>query len=119
MRVMVMIRATTKVFDVGRATSEEMPARIRELEVKLVNAGVMLAGGRLRPSRAGKSIRIVGDQRTVVDGSVADPKELFAGFWIWQVRSMDEALEWVRRYPDPPPGVETTIEVRPIVEERE
>jgi hypothetical protein len=75
----------------------------------------MLAGDGLHPSKKGKRVRFSGDKRTVVDGPFAETKELIAGFWIWQVRSMEEAVEWVRRCPNPHPG-ESEIEIRPIFE---
>jgi hypothetical protein len=83
---------------------------------ELVKAGVMLAGDGLHPSSKGKRVRFSGGKKTVVDGPFAETKELIAGFWIWQVKSMDEAIEWVRRCPDPMPGEEAEIEIRPVFE---
>jgi hypothetical protein len=83
---------------------------------ELVKAGVMLAGDGLRPSSNGKRVRISGGKRTVFDGPFAETKELVAGFWIWQVKSIEEAVEWVRRCPDPMPGEASEIEIRPLYE---
>jgi hypothetical protein len=83
---------------------------------ELVKAGIMLAGDGLHPSKKGKRVRFGGGKRTVIDGPFAETKELVAGFWIWQVKSIEEALEWVRRCPDPMPGEESEIEIRPVLE---
>jgi hypothetical protein len=83
---------------------------------ELVKAGVMLAGDGLHPSSKGKRVVFSRGKRTIVDGPFAETKELIAGFWLWQVRSMEEALEWVRRCPDPMPGEESIIEIRPLYE---
>src|SRR5205085_9602439 len=83
---------------------------------ELVKAGVMLAAEGLRPSSKGKRVAFSGGKRTVIDGPFAETKELVAGFWLWQVKSIEEALEWVRRCPDPMPGEESVIEVRPVLE---
>ena len=82
---------------------------------ELVKAGVMLAGEGLHPSSKGKRVRFSGGQRTVIDGPFAETKELVAGFWLWQVKSMEEAVEWVRRCPNPMEG-ESEIEIRPVFE---
>jgi hypothetical protein len=76
----------------------------------------MLAGDGLHPSSKGKRVKLAGGKKTVVDGPFAETKELIAGYWIWQVRSMEEALEWVRRCPDPMPGEEGELEIRPVFE---
>jgi hypothetical protein len=83
---------------------------------ELVKAGIMLAGDGLHPSVKGKRVRFAGGRRTIIDGPFAETKELIAGYWIWQVRSMDEAVEWVRRCPDPMPGEEAELEIRPVFE---
>jgi hypothetical protein len=83
---------------------------------ELVKAGVMLAGDGLHPSSKGKRMRFSGGKKTVIDGPFAETKELVAGYWIWQVKSMEEAIEWVRRCPDPMPGEESEIEIRPVLE---
>lgn len=83
---------------------------------ELIKAGVMLAGDGLKPSSKGRRVRIAGGKRTVIDGPFAETKELVAGYWIWQVKSMDEAIEWARRCPDPMPGEDSEIEIRPFYE---
>jgi len=115
MRVMVIIKAT-KNSEAGVMPSEELLAEMGRYNEELVKAGVMLAGEGLHPSSKGKRVRFSNGQRTVIDGSFAETKELIAGYWIWQVKSMDEAVEWVRRCPDPMPGEEAEIEIRPIFE---
>lgn len=115
MRVMVIIKAT-KNSEAGVMPSEELLAEMGRYNEELVKAGVMLAGEGLHPSSKGKRVRFSNGQRTVIDGPFAETKELIAGYWIWQVKSMDEAVEWVRRCPDPMPGEEAEIEIRPIFE---
>ena len=83
---------------------------------QLVKAGVMLAGDGLHPSSKGKRVRFSGGRKTIIDGPFAETKELVAGFWIWQVKSMEEAIQWVKRCPDPMPGEESDIEIRPVFE---
>ena len=83
---------------------------------ELVKAGIMLAADGLHPSSKGKRVRFSNGKKTVVDGPFTETKELVAGFWIWQVKSMDEAVEWIRRCPDPMPGEESEIELRPVFE---
>ena len=83
---------------------------------ELIKAGVMLAGEGLHPSSRGARVQFSGSRRTVVDGPFAETKELVAGFWLWQVKSIEEAVEWVRRCPDPMPGEESVIEIRPVFE---
>ena len=83
---------------------------------ELVKAGIMLAGDGLQPSSKGKRIKFGGGKRTIVDGPFTETKELIAGYWIWQVRSIDEAVEWARRCPDPMPGENAELEIRPIFE---
>ena len=96
--------------------SQKLLADMGKFNEELVKAGVMLAGDGLKPSSKGKRVRFSGGKRTVVDGPFAETKELVAGFWIWQVKSMEEAVEWVRRCPDPMPGEEAEIEIRPFYE---
>ncbi len=115
MRVMVMVKATRNS-EAGVLPSTELIEAMGNFNEDLVKAGVMLAGEGLHPSSKGKRIRITGGGRTVIDGPFAETKELVAGFWIWQVKSMDEALEWARRCPDPMPGEESEIEIRPVYE---
>lgn len=115
MRVMVLVKATTKS-EAGALPSEQLLSEMGKFNQELVKAGVMLAGEGLHPSSKGKRVRFSGGKKAIVDGPFAETKELVAGYWIWQVRSMDEALEWVRRCPDPMPGEESEIEIRPVFE---
>ncbi len=115
MRVMVMIKAT-KSSEAGVMPSERLLTEMAAFNEELVKAGVMLAGEGLHPSSRGKRVRFSGGEASVVDGPFAEPEELVAGYWIWQVKSMEEAVEWVRRCPDPMPGEESEIEIRPIFE---
>jgi len=115
MRVMVIVKAT-KNSEAGIMPSEKLLADMGKFNEELVKAGVMLAGDGLKPSSQGKRLRFSGGKRTVIDGPFAETKELIAGFWIWQVKSMDEALEWLRRCPDPMPGEESELEIRPVFE---
>jgi hypothetical protein len=115
MKVMVIVKAT-KNSEAGVMPSETLLADMGAYNEELVKAGIMLAGEGLHPSVKGKRIRFSGGKRTVVDGPFAETKELIAGFWIWQVRSMEEAVEWARRCPDPMPGEDAELEIRPIFE---
>jgi len=115
MRVMVMVKAT-KNSEAGVLPSAQLLADMGRFNEQLVKAGVMLAGDGLRPSSKGKRVRFSSGKRTVIDGPFTETKELVAGFWIWQVRTIEEALEWVRRCPDPMPGEESEIEIRPLYE---
>src|SRR5499433_3901618 len=116
MRVIVLIKANDKT-EAGVMPSEKLLAEMGKFNEELVKAGVMLAGDGLRPSSAGKRVQFAaGRPRRVVDGPFTETKELVAGYWIWQVKSMDEALEWLRRCPDPMPGEESEIEIRPVFE---
>ena len=115
MRVMVIVKAT-KDSEAGVMPSQKLLEDMGKFNEQLVKAGIMLAGDGLHPSSRGKRVRFSGDKRTVVDGPFAETKELIAGFWIWQVRSIEEAVEWVRRCPSPHPGIETEIEIRPFFE---
>ena len=115
MRVMVIVKAT-KNSEAGVMPSEQLLSDMGKYNEELVKAGVMLAGDGLHPSSMGKRITFSGSQRTVVDGPFAETKELVAGYWIWQVRSIEEAVEWARRCPDPMPGEEGELEIRPLFE---
>jgi hypothetical protein len=115
MRVMVIVKAT-KNSEAGALPSEKLLAEMGRFNEALVKAGIMLAGEGLHPSSKGKRVKFAGGKRTVTDGPFAETKELVAGFWLWQVKSMDEALEWVKRCPDPMPGEEAVIEIRPLFE---
>src|SRR5437870_5106798 len=114
MRFMVMVKAT-KDSEAGVLPSHQMLSDMMKFNEELVKAGVMLAGEGLQPSSKGARVRFSGPKRTVIDGPFAETKELVAGFWIWQVRSLDEAIEWVKRCPNPMPG-DSEIEIRQIFE---
>ena len=115
MRVMVIVKAD-KNTEAGVMPSEKLLTDMGNFNEQLVKAGIMLAGDGLHPSSKGARIVFSGAKRTVVDGPFAETKELIAGFWIWQVRSMDEALEWVRRCPNPDDELDSEIEIRPLFE---
>ena len=115
MRVMVMVKATADS-EAGVMPSEQLFLDMGRYNEELVKAGIMLAGEGLHPSSKGKRVRFAGGKRTVVDGPFTETKELIAGYWLWQVRSIEEAVEWVRRCPDPMPGEEAVIEIRPVFE---
>lgn len=115
MKVMVIVKAT-KNSEAGVMPSEELLTAMGKYNEELVKAGILLAGDGLHPSAKGKRIKLSGGKRTVVDGPFTETKELIAGYWIWQVRSMEEAVEWARRCPDPMPGEESELEIRPIFE---
>ncbi len=115
MRVMVMVKAT-KNSEAGALPSEKDFAEMGKFNEELVKAGILLAADGLHPSSKGKRVRFSGGKKTVIDGPFTETKELVAGYWVWQVKSMDEALEWVRRCPDPMPGEESEIEIRPVFE---
>ena len=115
MKVMVIVKAT-KNSEAGVMPSEQLLAEMGKYNEELVKAGIMLAGDGLQPSAKGKRIKFSGGKRTVVDGPFTETKELIAGYWIWQVRSMEEAVEWARRCPDPMPGEEGELEIRPVYE---
>jgi hypothetical protein len=115
MRVMVIVKATRNS-EAGVMPSEKLLADMGKFNEELVKAGVMLAGEGLHPSSKGKRLVFSGGKKTVIDGPFAETKELVAGFWLWQVKSIEEAVEWVRRCPDPMPGEESVIEIRPVFE---
>ena len=115
MRVMVMVKATPNS-EAGTLPSEQLLREMGQFNEDLVKAGVMLAGEGLQPSSKGVRVRFSGRDRTVTDGPFAETKELVAGFWLWQVRSMEEAVEWVKRCPNPMPGEDSDIEIRPFYE---
>lgn len=114
MRVMVMVKASPES-EAGQMPSEQLLSDMLKFNEQLVKAGIMLAGDGLRPSSTGKRVRFSGTKRTVIDGPFAETKELIAGYWIWQVRSMEEAVEWVKRCPNPMES-ESDIEIRPFFE---
>jgi hypothetical protein len=115
MRVMVLIKATQES-EAGVMPSQELLTQMGNFNEELVKAGVMLAGDGLHPSSKGVRVVFAGAERKVIDGPFAETKELLAGYWLWQVKSLDEAIEWVRRVPDPMPGSEAIIEIRPVFE---
>jgi hypothetical protein len=115
MKVMVIVKAT-KNSEAGAMPSEQLLADMGKFNEELVKAGIMLAGEGLHPSVKGKRIKLSGTKRSVVDGPFTETKELIAGYWIWQVRSMEEAVEWARRCPEPMPGEDAELELRPIFE---
>jgi hypothetical protein len=112
---MVMVKAT-KNSEAGAMPSEKLIADMGKFNEELVKAGIMLAGEGLHPSSKGKRVRFSSGKRTVVDGPFAETKELVAGYWLWQVKSIEEAVEWVKRCPDPMPGEESEVEIRPLFE---
>ena len=114
MRFMVMVKAT-KDSEAGVLPSPEMLSQMGKFNEELAKAGVMLAGEGLQPSSKGARIKFSGPKRTVVDGPFAETKELVAGFWIIQVRSKDEAIEWMKRCPNPMPG-DSELEIRQVFE---
>jgi hypothetical protein len=118
MRVMVLVKAS-KNSEAGAMPTEQLLTDMGKFNEELVKAGVMLAGEGLHPSSRGKRVRFSNGKKSVIDGPFAETKELVAGYWLWQVRSMDEAVEWLRRCPDPMPGEESEIEIRPVFEAEE
>jgi hypothetical protein len=115
MRVVVMIKANEQS-EAGEMPSEELLSQMTAFNEELVKAGVMLAGEGLHPSSRGARVFFSGSERKVINGPFAETKELVAGYWVWQVKSMDEAIEWVKRIPNPHEGVESTVEIRPVFE---
>ena len=114
MKVTVLVKATPDS-EAGVMPTRELLAAMGEFNESLIKAGILLAGEGLKPSRLGKRVRFSGKTRTVIDGPFAETKELVAGFWIWQVRSIEEAVEWVRRCPNPM-LTDSDIEIRPVFE---
>jgi hypothetical protein len=114
MRVMVMIKATERS-EAGELPSQELLTQMTEFNEELVKAGVMLAGDGLHPSSKGARVAFSGSERKVIDGPFAETKELLAGYWLWQVRSLEEAIEWAKRIPNPE-ATEGEVELRPVFE---
>jgi hypothetical protein len=112
MKVMVIVKATQDS-EAGMMPSEQMLTAMGQFNEELVNAGIMLAGEGLQPSSKGVRVKFSGTNRSVTDGPFTETKELIAGFWIWQVESMEEAITWVKRCPNPMPG-DSEIEIRPF-----
>ena len=115
MRFMILVKAD-KNSEAGVLPDERMLTEMGKFNEELVKAGVMLAGEGLHPSSKGSRVRFSGSKRTVIDGPFAETKELVAGFWLWQVKSKEEAIEWVKRMPNPMPGSETAVEIRQVFE---
>ena len=115
MRFMLMVRATPES-ESGAQADPALLEAMGKFNEEMVKAGVMLAGEGLQPSSKGARVRFSGGKRTVVDGPFAETKELIAGFWMWQVKSKEEAIEWVKRCPNPMPGTEAEIEIRQVFE---
>src|SRR5882757_6012313 len=114
MKVMVIVKAT-KASEAGQISSQQLLTEMGNFNEELVKAGVMLAGDGLHPSKKGARVRFSGKDRLVIDGPFAETKELIAGYWIWQVRSMQEAIDWVKRCPNPHPET-CELEIRPVFE---
>ena len=114
MKVMVLVKAT-KDSEAGVLPTQALLAEMGKFNEELVKAGVMLAGEGLRPTAQGKRVQFSGRDRTVLDGPFSETKELVAGFWLWQVRSIEEAVQWVKRCPNPMPGP-SVVEIRPLFE---
>jgi hypothetical protein len=114
MRFMVIVKAT-KDSEAGKMPSTELLEAMGKYNEELVNAGVLLAGDGLHPSSKGARVKFSGNRRTVIDGPFAETKELIAGYWLWQCKSKEEAVEWVKRCPNPMPG-ESEIEIRQVFE---
>jgi hypothetical protein len=114
MRVMVLVKATGES-EAGEMPSQELLEAMTSYNEELVKAGIMLAGEGLHPSSKGKRVHFSGSSRRIVDGPFTETKELLAGFWIWQVKSMDEAVEWAKRCPNPMEG-DSVLELRPVFE---
>src|SRR5687768_10319346 len=114
MRVMVLIKATEES-EAGVMPSEELLSQMLAFNEELVKSGVMLAGEGLHPSSKGVRVTFSGSERKVIDGPFAETKELLAGYWLWQVKSLDEAIEWAKRIPNPD-GMDSVVEIRPVFE---
>lgn len=117
MRVMVIVKASPET-EAGVLPTEQQITEMIELNEELVKAGVMVTVHGLHPSAKGVRVRFTGDERTVIEGPFTETKELIAGFWIWQVRSLDEAIAWATRFPNPN-GAESELEIRPILEDED
>ena len=115
MRFMIIVKAS-KDSEAGKMPSQELLAAMGRYNEELVKAGIMLAGEGLQPSSKGARVRFSGDRRIVTDGPFTETKELIAGFWLWQVKSKEEAIDWVKRCPNPMPGTEAEIEIRQVFE---
>lgn len=115
MRFIVFVKAT-KQSEAGSPPSPEMLAAMGKFNQELIDAGVLLDGGGLKASSAGAKVRLAQGKRTVIDGPFTEAKELVAGYWIWQCKSLEEALAWAKRCPDPMPGEDSELEIRPFID---
>lgn len=115
MRFMIIVKASPDS-EAGVMPSKELLTAMGNYNEELVKAGIMLAGEGLHPSSKGARVRFSGDKRSVIDGPFIETKELIAGYWLWQVKSKEEAIEWVKRCPNPMPGTEAEIEIRQVFE---
>jgi hypothetical protein len=115
MRFMVMVKASQDS-EAGKLPSRELLEAMGKYNEELAKAGILLAGEGLQPSSKGARVRFSGAKRTVIDGPFTETKELVAGFWLWRVKSKEEAIEWVKRCPNPMPGTEAEIEIRQVFE---
>ncbi|VVP68776.1 hypothetical protein PS918_00798 [Pseudomonas fluorescens] len=115
MRFMIIIKASQDS-EAGIMPDTELLTAMGNYNEELAKAGILLAGEGLHPSSKGARVRFSGDKRTVIDGPFAETKELIAGYWLWQVKSREEAIEWVKRCPNPMPGTEAEIEIRQVFE---
>ena len=111
MRFMILVKAD-KNSEAGMLPDEKLLTEMGKYNEELAKAGVLLAAEGLQPSSKGARVKFSGDKRTVIDGPFAETKELIAGYWLWQVKSKEEAIEWVKRCPNPFPGIESEIEIR-------
>jgi hypothetical protein len=115
MRFMILVKAT-KASEAGVLPDEKLLTEMGKFNEELVKAGIMLDGEGLHPSSKGARVKFSGTKRTVIDGPFPETKELIAGYWVWRVKSKQEAIEWVKRCPNPHPGVETEVEIRQVFE---
>ena len=115
MRFMVMVKATRNS-EAGKLPSRELLEAMGKYNEELTKAGIMISGDGLQPSSKGARVRFSGAKRTVIDGPFTETKELVAGFWMWKVKSKEEAIEWVKRCPNPMPGEDSEIEIRQVYE---
>jgi hypothetical protein len=116
MRVMVIVKATRPSED-GIMPTEDLLTQMGKFNDELIKAGVMVDGGGLKPTSKGKRLKFSGDARSVYDGPFGEPGDQIAGFWLWKVESVEEAMEWLKKCPHPHPGEDCEIEVRPLYEE--
>ena len=115
MRFMIFVKASPES-ETGILPSEELMTAMGNFNEQLVKAGILIDCDGLQPSSKGARVRFSGDQRTVIDGPFAETRELIAGYWLWQVKSKQEAIEWVKRCPNPMPGTDAEIEIRQVYE---